>query len=194
MSLFDKAKEIGKRATEKASSAFQDALQKRLEKVSADNLKEMKRFLVVDHDGAFLHCQHCNEITRIARTSVATNVICVCGESTDTRKSIIDVDPAALYEIKERFDGPLLVDIFAPWCVPCILGFPSVQQLAENADGRWLVLRMNGELYHSLIQRWNVSAFPTMIRMDGEEITRVVGGKPLEKMIEFAISGQSSET
>lgn len=89
-------------------------------------------------------------------------------------------------------DLPVLVDFWAPWCGPCHLVAPVLEELAGEYSGRLRVAKVNTEEDQQQAVRYGVRGVPTMVLFrDGAEADRIVGAlpKPLLKLwIERALA------
>ena len=75
-------------------------------------------------------------------------------------------------------DKPLLVDFWAPWCVPCKTTKPILEKLAEEYKGRVDVSFINADNSKDIIQHFKIMGIPTMIAFrDGEVVVRKTGGQ-----------------
>ena len=73
-------------------------------------------------------------------------------------------------------DKPVLVDFWATWCMPCRMLAPTIEEIAEEADGRAYVGKVNVDEEPQLALQYGVRSIPTLIFFrDGKEVGRMVG-------------------
>jgi len=81
-----------------------------------------------------------------------------------------------------KADQPVLVDFWAPWCGPCKLLTPTIEELADDFDGKVRVGKMNTDENPQTSMNHQISAIPTVILFqNGEPVERFVGVTPKEK-------------
>jgi thioredoxin 1 len=81
---------------------------------------------------------------------------------------------------------PYLVDFWAPWCGPCRMVAPIIEELAQEYAGKLAVGKINVDDYQQIAARYGVASIPTiMIFKNGQLVERVVGAlpKPMLKQI-----------
>lgn len=105
----------------------------------------------------------------------------------------VAVDPAApgpdaepIHVTDETFDNvvlnsplPALVDFWAPWCGPCRMIAPLVEDLARDYDGRAVIAKVNTDENVQVAGQLGIMGIPTLILFKGgQEVDRVVGYAP----------------
>jgi thioredoxin 1 len=74
---------------------------------------------------------------------------------------------------------PAMVDFWAPWCGPCRMVAPIVEDLAREYDGRALIAKINTDENIMVAGQLGILVIPTMILFkNGQEVDRVVGFAP----------------
>lgn len=74
---------------------------------------------------------------------------------------------------------PVLIDFWAPWCGPCRMMGPIIEQLAEEYEGKAKVGKVNVDEEGELSQTFGVMSIPTIVLVkDGKVVKQVVGARP----------------
>ncbi len=91
--------------------------------------------------------------------------------------SAIQVSKENFQEIVLNADKKVLLDFWAPWCGPCRMVLPVVEEIAEERDDI-VVGKVNVDEQPELANRYGVMTIPTLIVFEnGEEQQRSVGAK-----------------
>jgi len=80
---------------------------------------------------------------------------------------------------------PVLVDFWAPWCMPCRMLEPIIEKLAEENQDKLKVCRLNTDENQNIAAQYGIQGIPTIIVFkEGREVGRTVGVMSKEKLQE----------
>lgn len=78
-----------------------------------------------------------------------------------------------------KSDIPVLIDFWAPWCGPCRMMGPTIEQLVEEYEGKAKVGKVNVDEEGELSQAFGVMSIPTIVLVkDGKIVKQAVGARP----------------
>ena len=82
-------------------------------------------------------------------------------------------------------EGVVLVDLWAPWCGPCMMQGPTVEKVAGVVGKTAKVSKLNVDEGQAIAARFGIGAIPTLLLLkDGVEVKRFVGVQTKEVLIE----------
>ncbi len=103
----------------------------------------------------------------------------------------VEIEEATFKEKVLEAETPVLVDFWAPWCAPCRMVAPVVEELAEEYDGKVSFAKLNVDDSPRIAGQYGVMSIPTLILFKaGQPVTNVVGFRPkaeLKKSLDAAL-------
>lgn len=122
---------------------------------------------------------------------VLTIVLTGCGQSPPPGPSVArpGVEPFHLTDVNFQAEVlesevPVLVDMWAPWCQPCIAMKPTLRQLASGLSGKVKVAELNVEENPFIKHKYDVDKYPMLlVFVNGNEVQRLVGAKSREELL-----------
>ena len=120
-----------------------------------------------------LACPGCGKKTRVPAAADGSPR---CGSCRAPLPWVTSAGDADFDQVTARAPLPVLVDLWAPWCGPCRVVGPAVEQAARTLAGRLKVVKVNVDDAPGLSARFGVQSIPTLLMLDkGKVIDRQVG-------------------
>lgn len=134
-------------------------------------------------------CGNCGTKNRVDPGNAAAQIAKCgkCGTALDLSKAadagdtkpLIITDATFHQEVLQSSGRPVLLDCWAPWCGPCRLVTPIMEQLAAESNGRYRVAKLNVDENPRTAAQFQIQSIPTMlIFRDGKLVDRIVGAQP----------------
>ena len=135
-----------------------------------------------------IRCAHCGTMNRVAAEKRRLGKAAVCGKCKSVLQSAGDepvvVTDGNFVELVERSPIPVLLDMWAPWCGPCLMVGPVVDELAKEWAGRVRVGKMNVDESPVTSARFGIQSIPALlIFRGGREVDRMVGAQPKAEIL-----------
>ena len=138
-------------------------------------------------------CSKCGAKNRVEESRLATSEA-KCGRCGETLaaargdqepKPIIITDQTFDREVLQAKGRPILVDCWAPWCRPCLMIAPTLDRLAAESDGQYVIAKLNIDENPQTAARFQIASIPTMLLFkDGNLIDRLIGLQPRQAIAE----------
>jgi len=129
-----------------------------------------------------IRCRSCGANNRIAADKLQAGLAPVCGKCKKplpAGTSPVEVNDATFASEVVRSPIPVLVDAWAPWCGPCRMIAPVIDELAAEMAGRVKFAKLNVDQSPQTASRLNISSIPALIVYSGgREVDRMVGLMP----------------
>lgn len=125
-------------------------------------------------------CRHCGKLNRLPAAATGSPVCGSCGRPLPW---MVDAGDSDFGEIVERASLPVVVDMWAPWCGPCRMVTPALEQLATELAGEVKLVKVDVDQAPALARRFSVQAVPTLLVLDhGKVIATKAGAEPLDAL------------
>ena len=136
-------------------------------------------------------CGKCGAKNRVDANRLATSdAICGrCGagldHAPDYSKPVVVTDQRFERDVLQVKGTPVLVDCWAPWCSPCRMIAPVLDELAAESQGRYRIAKLNVDENQQTAKRFRIASIPTLlIFKDSQLVDRIVGVQPKQAIAE----------
>ena len=100
---------------------------------------------------------------------------------------------SALNITKENFENeviksevPVLIDFWAPWCGPCRMVGPLIEEISKEMKGKAKICKINVDEQIELASAFRVASIPTIVAVSGGKVVNsVVGARPKAELMKM---------
>ena len=137
----------------------------------------------MNHENIIVTCGRCHAKNRVPAMRMGDRPICgKCGarlKGNSSQGRVVEVTDRSFGEEVLSSAGAVLVDCWAPWCGPCRMVAPVLEQLATEYAGRLKVAKLNVDDNPMTASRYGIQSIPTMLLFkNGNQVTKLVGALP----------------
>lgn len=134
-------------------------------------------------DSQVVPCPSCGRKNRVPASASGTPTCAQCHEPLPW---IADADDVTFEEVADRSKVPVLVDLWAPWCGPCRMVSPALEQLARERAGELKLVKVDVDEAPGVAERFAVQGIPTLVVLDGGRVlARQTGAAPESALREW---------
>jgi thioredoxin 2 len=146
-------------------------------------------------EAQLIHCNACGATNRVPLAKLQQGLQPVCGRCkalliADHKPAIV-TDATFASEV-ENSALPVLVDMWAPWCGPCRMIAPILEELAVELAGRLRIAKLNIDENPATAGRFGINSIPALLLFKaGREVDRIAGVRPkpeIARWLERAIA------
>jgi thioredoxin 2 len=142
---------------------------------------------MVMNNGIFARCRSCGAKNRVLHDRLGSVPRCgKCSTPLRIPDRVVAVNESSFHDEVLYETIPTAVDFWAPWCGPCRMVSPVLDDIAGRYPGRIKVVKVNSDENPALSHQFGIKGIPTIILFrDGKEVDRLTGAASRESIIQF---------
>jgi len=141
----------------------------------------------MNQENIMVRCPNCGAKNRIPKRRLNEGPICGKCRTPLTVKSsravAVNVTDQTFNQEVVADPGPVLVDCWAPWCGPCKMVAPVLDQLASEYAGQIKIAKLNVDENPTTASQYGIQSIPTMLLFkNGNQVEKLVGALPKQEI------------
>ena len=139
----------------------------------------------MNEEKVIVKCEKCGAKNRIPKKRLQDGPLCgKCHEPLKAHTAPVTVTDQTFSQEVLSHPGAVLMDCWAPWCGPCKMVAPVLDQLASEYAGRIKVAKLNVDENPMTASRYGVQSIPTMLLFkNGNQVDKLVGALPKQEIV-----------
>jgi thioredoxin 1 len=98
---------------------------------------------------------------------------------------MLEINDSNFEELVIKSQLPVLLDFWAPWCGPCRMLSPIIEELSKEYEGKWLIAKCNVDESSDIPMKYGIRNIPTLIFFKNGEIKeKMVGSNTKNAIVE----------
>jgi thioredoxin 2 len=135
--------------------------------------------MATENEATIVTCGACGQRNRVAAGRSADEARCGRCKRSLGLATVAAVTDATYAREVEGSGLPVVVDCWAPWCGPCRMVAPVLEDLAAELAGRVKFVKVNTDENPAVAARFSISSIPTLLLVRGGQLSgRVIGAQP----------------
>jgi thioredoxin 1 len=95
----------------------------------------------------------------------------------------VEINDANFNGVVTQANTPVLIDFWAPWCAPCHMVAPVVEELADEYEGKVGFGKVNVDENPKIASQYGIMSIPTLILFkNGQPVSNIVGFRPKDEL------------
>jgi len=140
--------------------------------------------ITADRGGVLVRCPSCGKMNRVRYAALSSKNQCgSCRTPLSPPRTPVEISDATTFDLVIQSSAlPVLVDFWAPWCGPCRVVGPVLEEIAGERDDLKIV-KLNTDENPQVSAQFQVLSIPTLILFkNGEAVKKVIGAYPKRKL------------